>query len=51
MAGFWKVLHQIHIAIEATRESGTVFGFTLGAKHKGIEFTTELKKRNRKANN
>jgi len=50
MAGFWKVLHQIHIAIEATRESGTVFGPALGTNHKGVEFTTELKRDNARCN-
>jgi hypothetical protein len=36
MAGFWKVLHQIHIAIGTTRESGTVFGFALGQNIKAL---------------
>ena len=42
MTGSGKVLHQIHITIGATRESGTVSGSALGTNHKGVEFTIEL---------
>jgi hypothetical protein len=38
---FRKSFYQIHIAIGTVCKSGAVFGFALGTKHKGVEFTTE----------
>jgi hypothetical protein len=42
---FWKPLHQVHVTIGTTGETGAIFGATLRAIHGREDITKDLKGR------